>query len=128
MTEEEKKAHKHKLAKLWRKSHPEYIKAQNKYWKEMYQQTKPCECVCKFCGRKFNAARKHYKVCPQCLADWHRKAEITRKAVVVKQEERKAEYDQIIRMRKQGLKQQVIADTLGRSQSGVSAILRRLKA
>ena len=126
MSDEEKLQHIHFLAKRWRHNHPEWVKAQNKKYSELYKKTKPYTCICKICGKTFRKPRSHYKLCPHCLAENHYIAEMRKKTIILKQEERKAEYEQIVKMYKQGVKQQVIADTLGRSQSGISAILRRL--
>ena len=126
MSDEEKTQHRRMMARRWRHNHPEFVKAQNKHFSELYSKTRPFACVCSKCGKTFGASRNTVKTCPQCLAEKAYIAEMRKKAIVFKQEERRAEYEQIIRMHKQGVKQQMIADALGRSQSGVSAILRRL--
>ena len=127
MTPDEYKQYKRDLGKRWRKNNKAKIKAKNKYYAELYKQTKPCECICKNCGRKFNAPRKYYKLCSQCLEENHYIAEVKRKTVALKQEERIAEYKEIVRMSKQGFTQMIIAETFGRTQSGISSILRRMK-
>lgn len=127
MSLEEKRLHIRAVQRDWRHRHPDFVKKQNKYFSELYKKTKPCICICKICGAKFNKPRKHYKICPTCIAERLYMVEMRKKVVVLKRKERKAEYEQIVRMHKQGVKQQVIADTLGRSQSGVSQIIRRLK-
>lgn len=127
MTPDEYKQYKRDLSKRWRKNNPDKVKAQNKYYSELYKTIKPFECTCKICGRKFDAMRKYYKLCPQCIKDNKYIAEVKRKTIALKQEERRAEYEQILVMRRMGIKQQIIADTLHRSQSGISAILRRMK-
>lgn len=127
MSDEEKLQHRRMMAKRWRKNHPEFVKAQNKYYSELYSKTRPFKCVCSKCGKTFGASRNTVKTCPECLAEQHRLTEMRRKTILLKQEERRTEYQQIVRMYKQGVKQQIIADTLGRSQSGVSQIIRRLK-
>ena len=127
MSAEEYKQYKRDLSKKWRKNNPEKIKAQNKYWAEVYKTTKPHECIFKICGKTFYKPRNHYKVCPTCTAENHYVAEMKRKTIVLKQEERKAEYKLICKMYEDGHTQEIIAETLGRSQSGVSQIIRRLK-
>lgn len=127
MTPDEYKQYKRDLGKRWRKKNKAKIKAKNKYYADLYKIIRPCECICKICGRKFDAPRKYYKLCPQCLKENRYIAEVKRKTIALKQEERRAEYEQILVMRRMGIRQRVIADALGRSQSGISSILRRMK-
>lgn len=126
MSLEERKARKRALQKEWCKRHPDFVKAQNKHYAELYKKTNPHECICKYCGKTFYKPRSKYTVCPTCIAEKHYIAEMKRKTIVLKQEERKAEYKLILEMYKDGHTQEIIAETLGRSQSGISAILRRL--
>lgn len=127
MTDEEKKQHNRYLQRRWRKNHPDFIKAQNKYYYEFYSRVKPYTCICVKCGQKFYKSRKCYKLCPECLENMHKTADLRRKVIVLKQEERQQEYKEIVDMYKNGHSQQIIAETFGRSQSGVSKIIRKLK-
>lgn len=68
MTDEEKLLRKRYLHKRWRDNHPDFCKAQSKYYNALYKQTKPKTCVCKYCHQEFRAARDYYKICPTCLA------------------------------------------------------------
>lgn len=127
MTDEEKRQHRRDLQRRWRKNHPDFIKMQNKHFYEFYSRVKPYICICVKCGQKFYKSRKYYKFCPECLENMHKTADLRRKAIVLKQEERQQEYKEIVDMYKNGHSQQIIAETFGRSQSGVSQIIRRLK-
>lgn len=125
MSPEEYIQYKRNLSKRWRQKHPDRVKAQNRFYSDLYRTIKPFECTCKICGRKFDGARSCLKMCPQCIADWHRKAELARKARVIKQEERQAEYEEIAYWYSKGMTQEVLAEDFGRSQSGISKIVRR---
>lgn len=127
MSEEEYKQYKRDLSKRWRDNNPDKIRAQNKYYSELYAKTKPFQCVCVRCGKTFGASRNTVKTCPECREEMRKLVDMRRKAIVLKREAKQAEYQQIARMYRQGVKQQMIAGILGRSQSGVSVILRRLK-
>lgn len=126
MTPDEYKQYKRDLQKRWRHNHPDRVRAENRYYSKLYSQTKPFQCVCVRCGKTFGASRNTVKTCPECREEMRKLIDMRRKAIVLKREEKQAEYQQIARMYRQGVKQQVIADTLGRSQSGVSVILRRI--
>lgn len=128
MTREEYLVYRRSLQKRWRRNHPDWVKTNNKYWAQLYRETKPFKCICKICGAEFMASRSERKRCPKCRVEKAYISEMRKKTIVLKREERRAEYQQIVRMYKQGVKQQTIADTLGRSQSGISAILRKLKS
>ena len=126
MTPDEYKQYKRDLQKRWQHNHPDRVRAENRYYSKLYSQTKPFQCVCVRCGKTFGASRNTVKTCPECREEMRKLIDMRRKAIVLKREEKQAEYQQIARMYRQGVKQQVIADTLGRSQSGVSVILRRI--
>lgn len=126
MSEEEYRQYKRALQKRWRHNHPDRVRAENRYYSKLYSQTKPFQCVCVKCGKTFGASRNTVKTCPKCREVMRHLVDMRRKAIVLKREEKQAEYQQIARMYRQGVKQQVIAGILGRSQSGISVILRRL--
>ena len=126
MSKEEYQEHKRVLQHRWRHNNPEKIKRQNKKYADIYKETKPFECVCSKCGKTFNASRSSFKTCPNCVKESHRLVMMRKKAAELKTEERKAEYTEIIKLYKQGHTQQVLAETFGRSQSGISVIIRRL--
>lgn len=126
MSPEEYRQYKRDLQKRWRTNHPDWVKASNKHWSEVYSQTKPFKCICVDCGREFSASRNTPKHCPRCRTERAYVAEMRKKTIALRQEERKAEYAQIIKMYKDGHTQEIIAETFGRSQSGVSQIIRRL--
>ena len=126
MTDEQKRIHKREIQKRWRSAHKDFVKAQNKHFSELYAITKPYECFCAVCGKKFKASRNSVKKCPDCVAERKRLIEMRNRASVLKKEARKEEYSRIVRMYRQGVKQQAIADVLGRSQSGISAIIRKM--
>lgn len=127
MTPDEYKQYKRALQKRWRHNHPDRVRAENRYYSKLYSQTKPFQCVCVRCGKTFGASRNTVKTCPECREEMRKLVDMRRKAIVLKREEKQAEYQQIMVMRRMGIKQQIIADVLGRSQSGISVILRRLK-
>lgn len=67
MTPEQQIEHKRMLQRRWRAKHKNWVKAQNHKYYEIYKKKKPCVVVCKYCGKEFNAPRKYYKMCPDCL-------------------------------------------------------------
>lgn len=66
MSPEEYKEYKRRLGKRWRDNNPEKVKAQNRYYSEKRRIEKPYICVCKRCGKNFNAQRNFFKICPEC--------------------------------------------------------------
>lgn len=127
MTREEYLVYRRNLQKRWRHNHPDWVKANNKHWAQVYHETKPFKCICKICGAEFMASRSERKRCSKCCAEKAYVAEVRKKTIMLKREERKAEYKLVLEMYKDGHTQEIIAETLGRSQSGISAILRKIK-
>ena len=125
MTKEEILQRKRLLQKNWREKHPEFTKAQNKYWANVYRQTKPHKCVCSKCGKEFNAARKYFCTCPDCIKIKKQNVILRKQSIIDKRKQRQEEYKTICELYRAGMKQTAIAFTLGRAQSGISAILRR---
>lgn len=124
MSKEEYKQYKRDLQTRWRHAHPEWVKQSNKKWAEIYSKTKPFECICVHCGKKFNASRNSQKSCPDCVNIRHSAAEKKRKEWLEKKNKRQEDIKQILVMAKKGIKEKIIAETLGRSQSGVSQIMK----
>ncbi len=125
MTEEELKEHTRQLHRNWCKKHPEWVKSRNRHYFELYKETKPCVCVCVKCGKKFNAPRKYYKMCEHCVEKWHKDAQKRREAISKRRIDNLFEIQEILRMAHEGWSQTIIAETFGRSQSGISTILRK---
>ena len=127
MSDEEKKQWKHFLQKRWRKEHPEKMRESNKKWAQFYNETKPCKCVCKVCGNVFNARRNYLKKCPACVLASHEKQSLLKQQLQERKQKRQDFVVTIVEMYKSGLTQQQIADIMKRSQSNISAILRKNK-
>lgn len=125
MSAEEKLNHKRFLQKRWRKSHPEWVKNSNKYWAARYKETKPFVCVCAYCGKTFNGRRSCLKMCQDCIQKLHDHAEALRVKKKMRILEKRNLEKQIISWHNQGLNQVQISKILGRSQSGISVILRK---
>lgn len=125
MSEEEYKQYKRDLQTRWRHAHPEYVKRSNKKWAEIYSKTKPFECICVHCGKKFNASRNSQNSCPDCVNIRHSIAEKKRKELLEKKNKKQEDIKQIFVMARMGIKQRIIADALKMSQSGISQIMRR---
>lgn len=126
MTDEEYRQYKRNLQKRWRLRHPEFVKAQNKHYSEIYSRTRPYTCICKICGKEFGVTRKNNGTyCPDCWAEKKRIAEMKKKAVEIKRAEHKEEVFRICELYKSGMTQQEIAKIFERSQSGVSQIIRK---
>ena len=124
MSPEEKIEHKRLLQRRWRHNHPEWVKTSNKKWSDIYRESKPFKCVCVKCGAIFGAARSHLKLCPECLAKRRANAEMRRNAQIERQNIKNKQVADIIEMARQGIPQTKIAEITGRTQSGISAILR----
>ena len=125
MPPEKQKEWKAFLQRRWRHAHPEFVKNQNAYYGKLYSISKPFTPTCKKCGEKFNAPRTSSKLCPNCRAalykQWAEKKQ--------EQRARRMAHDQIIQdiinLWKSGMTQTEIAKKYNRTQSGVSALLRR---
>lgn len=126
MTPEELKQYKRDLGKRYRRRHPDKIKAQNKYYSELYSKTKPFPNTCVDCGNVFYASRSTIKHCPECREKKHAITANIKKEKDLRRKQRFADYKLILKMYKSGHTQEIIAETLGRSQSGISTILTRL--
>lgn len=125
MSEEEYRQYKRDLQARWRHAHTEWVKYNNKKWAEIYSKTKPFECICKKCGKKFNASRNSQKSCPECVNLRHLGAVKKREDYKAKIEKKQKDIQQILVMAKMGIRQRIIADVLKMSQSGISQIMRR---
>lgn len=124
MSPEEKKEHDRMLQRRWRHKHSDWVKTSNKKWADHYKETKPFKCVCKKCGCDFYKPRNCYKICPDCWIKIHAHAELIRNTKIKKQNAKNELVADIIQMRRKGLSQAEIAKKIGRTQSGVSVILR----
>lgn len=125
MSLEERRKWKHMLQKKWRKNHPEWVKKSNHEWALYYVQYKPFVCMCDFCGKEFNAARKYYKKCPDCI---EKKRQESKERKLQKEQlrlEKQKRNKKIIELHKKGWLQSDISAAVGLTQAGVSALLRR---
>lgn len=125
MSPEKQKEWKAFLQRRWRHAHPEFVKNQNTYYSKLYSVSKPFTPNCKKCGKKFNAPRTSSKLCPNCRAALYKQWAEKRQA----QRARRVAHDQIIQhiidLWENGMSQTEIAKKYNRTQSGVSALLRR---
>ena len=124
-TPEEWKNHIHQLQRNWRQKNPEKVKASNHKWALFYVQTKPFNCVCKFCGKPFKASRKYFIKCAECIQKSHEN-NIQRKADIRERKEAKKQKTQeIISLYQQGKTQLQISELFGVSQRAISGVLIR---
>lgn len=119
MTDEEKLLRKRYLHKRWRDNHPDFCKAQSKYYYALYKQTKPKTCVCKYCHQEFNAPRDYYKICPNCLSA-PKKTHLLNKLKAEKRKLRLHRIEVALKLYGQGLSQIKIGALLGVTQKCVS--------
>ena len=121
MTPEQKQEHKRMLNRRYRVKNPDKIHKRNLYFYELYKTIKPCVCICKKCGNKFNAPRKYYKLCDTCRnTDW---GKIRTQNILDRRNERIRKHELIIQLAKLGLKQSDIAAQVGYCQRNVSKIM-----
>ena len=113
------------LQRRWRHNHPEFVSAQNKYYSEFYKKTKPFVITCRHCGNQFNAARYSYHICPNCVEESHKKQLALKQAKVTRRKAREHFIQEIIHLWQTGISQTEIARRYNRTQSGISALLRR---
>lgn len=93
----------------------------NRKFAKIYAETKPFICVCKECGKEFNAPSLSRKRCPDCKNNIITQADINR----ARRRKRIAIRSKIIALALRGMTQMAIAREVGYSQSAVSALLRR---
>lgn len=121
MSDEEKIRHKRMLNQRWKRLNPDKVQAQNRRFYELYHTLKPYICICVKCGNKFNAARKRYKLCPECLNRDY--GAIRRQAIIERANIRKSRHQKVIELGKSGMKEVVIAKITGYCQRSVSNLL-----
>ena len=125
MSPEKKKEWKRFLQRRWRHAHPEFVKNQNAYYSKLYSSVKPFTPTCKMCGQMFYAPRTSYKLCPPCSKrlrqQWLEKKEAQRAHRMA----RDKIIQEIIELWKNGMSQTEISKRYNRTQSGISALLRR---
>lgn len=125
MSPEDKLKWKRHLQKRWRHNNPEYTKRQNQYYAELYRSTKPFLPICKVCNEPFHAPRSCYKICPDCKIKIHERRVAKQNKKTRNGELRRAQIEEIINLWKSGMSQNKIAKIYKRTQSGISALLRR---
>ena len=127
MSPEQQKERKRLLQKIWRQTHPEYVKAENHKWALYYVKNKPFICTCKICGEQFNACRNYYVRCPNCIQKrreaWREHVLELKENAKEKAENKKQRNKTILELNKQGFLQKEIAQKLNMRQRTVSAIL-----
>ena len=125
MSPEEKLKWKRHLQKRWRHNHPDSVKKQNQYYGNLYRTTKPFLPTCKVCNEKFGAARSCYKICPKCIELAHKRQLARAQEKTDRRNAREKQLKEIIELWKSGKTQIEISKIYGRTQSGISALLRR---
>ena len=125
LTPEQQLEHIHMLARRYRVNHRELLSKKYKAWHKNRMITKPCVCVCRICGQKFNAPRKCYKRCENCHENTHVEAENKRKLARQKRADYRQMIQQILELAKQGMRQEDIASHFNYTQSGISSICRK---
>ena len=124
LSEEAQKIWHRFLSWRWRKANPEFVKNQNKYYFNKYRKKKPYKCVCKRCGKEFDAPRPYYKLCLKCPTLTEMRAK--------EAEERKKKKEEKIRcvaeMYLSGLfTQEEVAEKFGTYQKQVSVWVKSYK-
>ena len=135
MSPEEKILHNRLLQRRWRHKHPDWVKASNKKWSEIYKETEPFKCVCKKCGGDFYKSRNSYKICPDCLAKIHAHNQSIRDAKIAKRRNKQKRTKEIIQMffgiGQQEMTLEEIGDKFGLTRERVRQIkekaIRRLR-
>lgn len=124
MTPDQQKAHKSMLQKRWRAKNKDRVKEMNHKWGMYYWHTKPFPCTCKICGKEFNAARRYFVTCPDCIQARIARNKAIRARAVIKAKVKVERNKEIIRLRRQGLLQREISEMTGVKQATISYILR----
>lgn len=125
MSPEDKLKWKRFLQRRWRQNHPETVKQSNKHWAEFYKKVKPHLIACRGCGTKFYAARKNRHLCDSCLENRHQRQIVLKQELKERKKAREKFLKDITKMWESGIPQTQIAKKYGRTQSGISALLRR---
>ena len=127
MSLQEQRAWRCVLNARWRKRHPETVRAKNSYYAKKYLAEKPYDCMCVKCGATFNAYRRSFKWCPNCIEKLHKNARNRRMREQEKRDLRKDMYAKVVKLSKTKMTQAEIAKIVGITQRGVSAIMMRNK-
>ena len=123
MTPEQKKEHLRILRKRYRDSHKEKIHRDNLHFYQVYKRFKPHRCICVKCGKPFDAPRCYYKLCDDCKnKDW---GQVRKNAILAKRQARKERIELVLKLGKNGVPQQEIAEKTGYTQRAVSSIMIR---
>lgn len=125
MTPEQQAEHMKQLRKNWRHRHPEFVKAQNKKFAELYKRTKPHICICKICGCEFNATRKENVRCPKC---WKSILEERKQKQFMKEYAMRAKIymiESVVALARTGMPQKEMSARLGIKQATISAMCRK---
>lgn len=120
MTPEQQRAHILMLGARYRKRHRKELQEQNRYYRELYKETKPAQCICTKCGKEFNAPRPCYKHCDECraipsAAELHRAKMRKKNAIKAK----------ILELARAGVPQKEISRITGRGQAAISQLCIR---
>ena len=103
----------------WLHQHPDFSKKQNKYYAEKRQKEKPYVCICKKCGKEFNAPRKCYKICPNCRI-YPSLRNIKKQNAEKRLKKKIGDIQEAQVWARMGLSQQTIADHFAVSQKTIS--------
>lgn len=120
MTPDEQRAHMLMMRARYRAKNRNKIRAEQRYYKKLYMETKPYLCVCTKCGQEFNAHRSDCKRCEQCRSIPSKSA-LHREKVRA----RKEIWAHIIELSRMGMQYKEISKITGYSQHGISLICIR---
>ena len=120
MTPDEQRAHLSMLCVRYRKNNPKKVQERNRYFYKLYKETKPFKCVCKLCGREFNAPSVNYRRCDECRA-------IPSAAALhrAKMREKNAIKAKILKLARAGVTQMEISRITGSRQNAISQLCIR---
>lgn len=120
MTPEQQRAHILMLGARYRKNNRKKLQERNRYYHKLYMETKPYLCVCKVCGKEFNAPSPNYRRCEECRAI-PSAAELHR----AKMREKNAINAKILELARTGVKQMEISRITGICQPAISQLCIR---
>lgn len=123
-TKKQKEIWKRYLNWRWKKNHPDFIKIENLHWYKYYRKVKPFVCICKKCGEKFNAPKKYYKTCPECLTAPSLR-DVERRQILERKIKRAAIREQVYNIYITGeITQEKLAEIYNTSQENISRWIR----
>lgn len=126
MTPEQQRAHKFMLRARYRENHREELQEQNRYYSALYAKTKPFLCVCKKCGKEFNARRSDARtICDECRAKSAQASAQRRTELRERQIKRRAQWTKCLELARTGMLQKEISKITGLKQATISQLCLR---